>query len=209
MYDKKRSDFLKTSGISTPFHHNSGQILKTIIDHHPLFVKLRNEDGMSINKSFLLRCGLVDLLKDPCRMLENSHILKMCVKLETTQKLFTEFKRELIPDVILFLKDKNDNKQSSISAMFTSESVAIIHKIISSNKFKVIFKSVDMNMDRYISQKYVVNGLSVLYRASLCYLLNRLDDMEKNPATYQKMLTLRSTENALKKIDNEQYSEDL
>lgn len=51
------------------------------------------------------------------------------------------------------------------------------------------------------------NVRSILFRASLCCLLYRLEELHKNPSLYQRVRTLQSSENILQKIYQEKYKE--
>ena len=146
---------------------------------------------------------MILLFEDLSVLKKNSQILQRCVNTKSTERLLAEILKEIIPRVKLTLKDRKDNKITTISTQFTPESLKIIDKIISSTKIRDIFENLEV--DGFIYNRKMSNVKSILIRASLCYRLYKLNDLQKNPSTYQRVRTLQSSENLLKKIYQEKF----
>ncbi len=146
---------------------------------------------------------MILLFEDLSVLKKNSQILQRCVNTKSTERLLVEILKEIIPGVKLTLKDRKDNKITTISTQFTPESLKIIDKIISSAKIRDIFENLEV--DGFIYNRKMSNVKSILIRASLCYRLYKLNDLQKNPSTYQRVRTLQSSENLLKKIYQEKF----
>ncbi len=146
---------------------------------------------------------MILLFEDLSVLKKNSQILQRCVNTKSTERLLAEILKEIIPRVKLTLKDRKDNKITTISTQFTPESLKIIDKIISSTKIRDIFENLEV--DGFIYNRKMSNVKSILIRASLCYRLYKLKDLQKNPSTYQRVRTLQSSENLLKKIYQEKF----
>ncbi len=146
---------------------------------------------------------MILLFEDLSVLKKNSQILQRCVNTKSTERLLVEILKEIIPRTKLTLKDKKDNKITTISTQFTPESLKIIDKIISSTKIRDIFENLEV--DGFIYNRKMSNVKSILIRASLCYRLYKLNDLQKNPSTYQRVRTLQSSENLLKKIHLEKF----
>lgn len=146
---------------------------------------------------------MILLFEDLSVLRKNSHILQRCVNTKSTERLLAEILKEIIPGTKLTLKDRKDNKITTISTQFTPESLKIIDKIISFTKIRDIFENLEV--DGFIYNRKMSNVKSILIRASLCYRLYKLNDLQKNPSTYQRVRTLQSSENLLKKIYQEKF----
>ena len=153
----------------------------------------------------MIRCAVILFFENISRFRKNPKILQRCVNRVSTDKLLAEICRELLPHTKLALKDKEDNVETTISTQITAESLKIIDKIISSSSITSIFEELEEN--GLIANRAGGNIKSIVIRASMCYLLQRLNDLKKNHTLYQIVVTLQSSENILKKIYDEKYKE--
>lgn len=108
-----------------------------------------------------------------------------------------------MPKTKIVLKDRKDNKMTTISTQVTPQSLKTIDKIISSQVFQKVFKSLEEQGT--ISNQKTSNVKSIIIRAAFCYALLDLDNLQKNPLEYQCVVTLRSSERILQKIYQEKY----
>lgn len=179
--------------------------MDVIIERHPTFVEFVNYAGISVRKNTVLRGGSILLFDDISVLKKYSLILERCVTARSTERLLVEILKEILPGVKIPLKDRKDNKITTISTHFTPESLKIIDKIISSAKIKEIFENLDV--DAFIYNQKMSNVRSILFRASLCCLLYRLQELHERPSLYQRTLTLQSSENTIKKIYLKKYGD--
>lgn len=179
--------------------------MDVIIEKHPTFVEFVNYGGISVRKNKVLRGGSILLFDDISVLKKYPHILERCVTARSTERLLVEILKEILPKIKVPLKDRKDNKITTISTHFTPESLKIIDKILSSVKIKEIFENLDA--DEFIYNPKMSNVRSILFRVSICCLLYRLQELQNNSSFYQRTQTLQSSENILKKIYQEKYKE--
>lgn len=130
-------------------------------------------------------------------------MLQRCTNRVSTDKLLAEIIRKLVPKTKIVLKDRKDNKITTLSTQVTPQSLKTIDKIISSQVIQKVFKSLEEQGT--ISNQKTSNVKSIIIRVALCYFLSNLNDLQKNPLLYQRALTLKSSERILQKIYQEKY----
>ena len=190
----------RDTGISGWINQNSNIIIDKIFSEHPV-VSFLEEEGYPTSKSTFARSEIISFFEDPTII--SSEIFRRTSNRVSTDKLLAEIIHSDLPKIKLNLKDKKDNKVTTISAQFTAQSITIIDKIISSSKFK--------NSLQLLEEKCLINYQKTssirahLIRATICSILSRLDYLKENPHIYERATTLQSSENILQKIYQEKY----
>jgi len=169
-----------------------------------VFTELDEELGCDIQKSNLIRSGLISFFGDLSALKKDSTFIRRTSNLTSTDKLLAEIIRSNLPKVKISLKPRLENVQTSLSAYFLPESIKIIDSMISTSE---ILKNIFQNLEEQgsITSQCALNPKSIIIRASICQILNNLDVLKNNPFLYQRAMTLKSTEKALQKIYQEKF----
>ncbi len=72
------------------------------------------DSGLPVKKNILIRCAVILFFEDISRFRKNPKTLQRCANRFSTDKLLAEIYSEILPHTKLVLKDKKDNKITTL-----------------------------------------------------------------------------------------------